>query len=96
MFDHAAKRDFVVRRGRNNRIFFRPIVRNVFNESSEELPKIQNLNKGQSDYIEKYNKSWNLGKRKREPSTLSRGRKRVKFSNIEILLSEHPHLQKYA
>jgi hypothetical protein len=40
MFDHAAKRDFVVRRGRNNRIFFRPIVRNVFNEPSDELPKI--------------------------------------------------------
>ena len=40
MFDHAAKRDFVVRRGRNNRIFFRPIMRNIFNESADELHKI--------------------------------------------------------
>jgi hypothetical protein len=32
MFDHAAKRAFVARRGRNNRILFRCIARNVFDE----------------------------------------------------------------
>lgn len=97
MFDHAAKRAFVARRGRNNRILFRCIARNVFDEPQEDLPKFSNPNKGQRDYIEKYNKIWTLGsKRTRAPSDSTRGRKRTKFSNMEVLLEEHPHLLKYA
>ena len=36
-FDQIAKRDFVVRRGRNNRILMRSIMRNVFDEKAEEV-----------------------------------------------------------
>ena len=33
MFDQCAKRDFVVRRGRNNRVMVRSIHHNVFNDN---------------------------------------------------------------
>lgn len=35
-FDQISKRDFVVRRGRNNRILMRSIMRNVFDEKLDE------------------------------------------------------------
>jgi len=36
MFDVAAKRNFVARRGRNNRILLKPILQNVFKDTSAE------------------------------------------------------------
>ena len=63
MFEQLIKRDFVARRGRNNRILMRSIMKNVFNEQVDEQLKIPIvINKGQSHYLDKYNKAW-LGKR---------------------------------
>ena len=39
MFDQVAKRDFVVRRGRNNRLLVRSIKKNVFDEKQDDLAK---------------------------------------------------------
>lgn len=36
-FEQVAKRDFVVRRGRNNRILVRAITRNVFDEEPQDV-----------------------------------------------------------
>lgn len=58
MFDQVAKRDFVVRRGRNNRILMRSIMKNVFDEKNEDQFKMPNPNKGQRHYVDKYNKIW--------------------------------------
>jgi len=47
MFEQLIKRDFVARRGRNNRILMRSIMKNVFNESVDEQLKIPIvINKG--------------------------------------------------
>jgi len=70
-------------------------MKNVFDEKQDDFTKSIDPNKGQSFYVEKYNKIW-LGKRKREKSdSESRGRKRVKFSNFELCLESHPHLESH-
>jgi|LauGreDrversion4_2_1035121.scaffolds.fasta_scaffold619782_1 hypothetical protein len=47
MFEQLIKRDFVARRGRNNRILMRSIMKNVFNEKVDEQLKIPIvINKG--------------------------------------------------
>lgn len=72
-------------------------MKNVFDEKLDEsASKIFDLNKGQSFYVEKYNKVW-LGKRPRpQNQEVSKGRKRVKFSNFELCLDANPHLQPHA
>ena len=65
MFDQVAKRDFVVRRGRNNRLLVRSILKNVFEEKQDEIAKILDKKKVQSYFLDNYNKIW-LGKRPRE------------------------------
>jgi hypothetical protein len=74
----------------------RSIQRNIFDEKDEEdfNSPLMPL-KGQKSYLVKYNKSW-LGKRERSPQKNVLGRKRVKFSNLEICLEAHPHLQEFA
>jgi hypothetical protein len=86
-----------VRRGRNNRLLVRSIMKNVFDEKLDESnSRIFEVNRGQSFYVEKYNKVW-LGKRPRpQNEEVSKGRKRVKFSNFELCLDANPHLQPHA
>lgn len=57
-FDQISKRDFVVRRGRNNRILMRSIMRNVFDEKLDEQLLYQNVIKGQNYYVDRYKKVW--------------------------------------
>ncbi len=60
----------------------RSIMQNVFKEKIDDQLKIPIvINKGQSHYLDKYNKTW-LGKRSNENQQNSAGRKRVKFSNL--------------
>lgn len=99
MLDAIMKRDFVVRRGRNNRLLIRSIQHNVFGEQPEsigtDMSKVHN-SRGHNFYVEKYENAW-LGKRQRDPSeSVGPGRKRVKFSNFELCMAQYPHLQKYA
>lgn len=90
MFDQVAKRDFIVRRGRNNRILINSIMKNVFDDKLEEEYKMPDPIMGQRHYVEKYNKVWGkqCGQKRlhRDGSSelAGRGRKRVKFSNQEI------------
>lgn len=95
MFDHLAQRNFVARRGRNNRILLKPILENVFKDkTSEEAEKAQI--KGQNYYLEKYRKCW-LAKRDKSGAALdNKPRKRAKRSNFEICVEEFPHLKDYA
>lgn len=60
MFDQVAKRDFIVRRGRNNRLLIRSIMKNVFDDKLEEEYKMPDpsMGTGQRDYEKKYNKIW--------------------------------------
>lgn len=58
MFDQVAKRDFIVRRGRNNRILISSIMKNVFDDKLEEEYKLPDPSTGQRDYEKKYNKIW--------------------------------------
>lgn len=60
MFEQIAKRNFVARRGRNNRILFRSILSNVFSEKDDDQNNSFNAinNRGQNHYLEKYKKVW--------------------------------------
>lgn len=83
----------MVRRGRNNRLLIRSIQKNIYDEKREEEYNSPLMPlKGQSSYLVKYNKSW-LGKREHSPQKNVSGRKRVKFSNLELCLEAHPHLK---
>lgn len=96
MFEQLVQRDFVARRGRNNRLLMRSIQRNVFDvDNEEDLNSAFQSHKGQSSYLVKYKEVW-LGKRERSPQKNVVGRKRVKFSNYELCLEAHPHLKQYA
>ena len=96
MFDHLAQRNFVARRGRNNRILLKPILENVFKDkSADEAPEKAQI-KGQNYYLEKYRRVW-LAKRDARGAALDKApRKRAKRSNFEICVEEFPHLKDYA
>lgn len=56
MINHVADRNFVVRRGRNNRILANAIVRSIFEDNIQESDKsvekqVNKTNRGQNHYL---------------------------------------------
>jgi hypothetical protein len=61
MLDQLANRQFIVRRGRNNRILTKAIVKNIFDDTVEpdSNDKLTSRNnRGQNHYLSKYEKLW--------------------------------------
>lgn len=96
MFNHLAQRNFVARRGRNNRLLMKPILENVFKDKQGDENNEKAQIKGQNYYLEKYKRVW-LSKRDKNGAALdNKPRKRAKRSNFEICLEEYPNLKEYA
>jgi hypothetical protein len=59
-----ANSNFIVRRGRNNRILAKAIVRNIFEDNAQEQEltflekQVNKSNRGQNHYLKKYEKLW--------------------------------------
>lgn len=104
MLDHLANRQFIVRRGRNNRILTKAIMRNIFDDNQADPEANEKLtarnNRGQNHYLNKYEKLWSTSRAssKEDLYKLEPSRKRAKKSSVfETCLEDlPPSFQQYA
>jgi hypothetical protein len=103
MLDQLANREFIVRRGRNNRILTKAIVKNIFDDfvepdSNDKLTSRNN--RGQNHYLSKYEKLWSTYKAsaKDDLYKLEPSRKRARKSSVfETCIEDLPiSFQQYA
>jgi hypothetical protein len=103
MLDQLANRQFIVRRGRNNRILTKAIVKNIFDDTVEpdSNDKLTSRNnRGQNHYLSKYEKLWSTYKAsaKDDLYKLEPSRKRARKSSVfETCIEDLPiSFQQYA
>jgi hypothetical protein len=86
MLELLADRKFVVRRGRNNRILAKAIVKNVFEDTQVEVEtsdkQINRSNRGQNHYLSKYEKLWSAQRKDDDLYKFEPVRKRARKSSV--------------
>jgi hypothetical protein len=103
MLDQLANRQFIVRRGRNNRILTKAIVKNIFDDTAEPDTNDKltaRNNRGQNHYLSKYEKLWSSSRAtvKDDLYKLEPSRKRARKSSVfETCIEDLPtSFQQYA
>ena len=103
MLDQLANRQFIVRRGRNNRILTKAIVKNIFDDTAEPDTNDKltaRNNRGQNHYLSKYEKLWSSSRAtvKDDLYKLEPSRKRARKSSVfETCIEDLPtSIQQYA
>jgi len=87
MLDQLANRQFIVRRGRNNRILTKAIVKNIFDDTAEPDTSDKltaRNNRGQNHYLSKYEKLWSSSRAntREDLYKLEPSRKRARKSSV--------------